>query len=111
MKLRICLFVACVVTLLSCNKGDNKPDEIPAIVQSQMTVERCSTCPYYIQTVRLSFQTYYMIGPKPSPPGIICDWFTPLIFYDQSGERINTPDLYAELVKNGKMGKIIFECP
>jgi hypothetical protein len=52
-----------------------------------------------------------MIGPKPSPPGIICDWFTPLIFYDQSGERINTPDLYAELVKNGKMGKIIFECP
>jgi hypothetical protein len=96
---------------MACNKGDNKPDEIPASVQSQMTAETCSSCPYYIQTVRLSFQTYYMIGPKASAPGIICDWFAPFIFYDRNGERITNSDLYAELVKNGKKGKIIFDCP
>jgi hypothetical protein len=112
MKLPMRLFAACMITLLSCSKGDNKPEEIPATVQSQMTVETCSICPYYIQTVRLSFQTYYMIGPKASAPGIICDWFTPFIFYDRNGERIDTnADLYAELVKNGKKGKIIFDCP
>ena len=112
MKSLISLFAAGVITLLSCSKGDDKPDEIPATIQSQMSVEACSTCPYSIQTVRLDFQTYYMITPKASAPGIICDWFAGYVFYDSKGERIDTnADLYTELALHSKKGKIIFDCP
>ena len=111
MKWLACFLATLIISLLSCNKSESKTEEIPASVQSQMNVEACSTCPYYIQAVTYDFQRYYQVGPRASAPGIICDWFTGFVFYDSRGEMVaNNSELYKALIAHGKKGKIIFDC-
>jgi hypothetical protein len=102
-----------LATALSCSKEHiDELNEIPASVQQQMNGKTCSQCPYYIQIVHLSDDTYYMIGPKPSAPGIICDWFVPYLFYNSNGEKVDAQsDLYSDLIAHSVKGEIIFDCP